>query len=562
MFYIFKKLRIPLSKYVWIGILALLMAIIPILQVIVLGRVFNNLNDVRYFILFLSLMIIQFYFRNQFTLLLQKLTIFLKKVVIEYNTQHLITIDYFYYEKDDFYKNLYFMQEMDKKIMEYLKACLSLFQYFIRFISYAFFLASIFWYLGIVVFLLLVVLAILAYYTGNLEYNAEIESGDYFRRSNYLFQILFGKKSVQEKTVFRYDAFFSREWDNNINKGIKTEQKILFFSELYAVISILISLFLLMGIFIVIFLIAKNNISYGMYASLFGSLLLFTDELSYDFSRTIRKIIENHAFIKQYTKFLNVEEFSPSEKTKEISTLETIEFKNVSFGYDEKLILKNCSFQLEAGKQYGIVGENGSGKTTLIKVLLGLLPYEGEILINGISLEQLSIATRNKIFGVIFQDFTCYEMSIEENITFGDEKSITEVIQLVGLEEKLNSLPQKEKTMLGKLEDGVLLSLGEWQKIALARLLIRENACFIFDEPSASLDPISERNMVENLQKHILPTKLSIWITHRLGSCSNCDEILVLKDGKIIEQASFTALLAEDTYFKKLYMTQRSWYDV
>lgn len=298
-----------------------------------------------------------------------------------------------------------------------------------------------------------------------------------------------------------------------------------------------------------------------MYASLFGSLLLFTDELAYDFANVIRKLTTNHAFVQKYQKFLKIP-VAVDTGTIELNDLQTIQFQNVSFAYDKTKILDNCSFVLEKGKQYAIVGENGSGKTTLIKILLGLLPYEGVILINNIPLEKISKASRKKLFGVIFQDFNCYELSIYDNITLGIKQDITQVLNVVDFDTKVQSLPKQADTLLGKLENGVSLSLGEWQKVAIARVLLRDNQCIVFDEPTASLDPISERNLIMNMQKTIRTDKLSVWITHRLGSCSACDEILVLQNGKIIEQDTFKHLLANDTYFKKLYLTQRSWYDV
>ncbi len=216
---------------------------------------------------------------------------------------------------------------------------------------------------------------------------------------------------------------------------------------------------------------------------------------------------------------------------------------------------------MEKSNKYAIVGENGAGKTTLVKILLGLLDYEGSILINGIELREISKNCLSKHFGAIFQDFVKYEMTVSENIGFENNKNIDEIIRKVGFNKKIDSFENGKNQFLGKLEEGISLSLGEWQKIALARLLIRNCDCLIFDEPTASLDPISEREIIENINHLITEDNIGIWITHRLGSCRSCDYILVLKDGKIVENDTFNNLLNFESYFKKLYTTQRSWYN-
>lgn len=561
MFYILKKMNIKYKLYLLIVFLSILSALLPIIEVVVLGELLNDTTKIHLFVLFLVLLSLQFYFVRINNMLFKKFEIILEKKTVLFNINFLTKLSYIHYESNELYKELYFIKKIDEKLLAHSKACISLIQYSIRFISYAFLLSSIIWYLGIVIFILLLLLVVVAYYLGNLEYSAEIESGNFFRRSSYLFNVLFSNSAVHEKTLFHYHDFFNKKWEATFKNGIQTERKIMLFSELYSAVSIIVILLFVLGIFWLIILIANNKMTYGLYASLFGSLLLFTDELSYEFSRVIRKLIETSAFIKQYRTFLNIEAFH-DEQYITVDKIETIEFRNVSFGYDENLILKNCSFQLEKGKQYAIVGENGSGKTTLMKLLVGLLPYQGEIFVNNIPLSKISKSNRNQLFGVLFQDFNRYQMSIKENIVLGKEQEIKEILKTVGLSKTVDVLAQKENTILGKLEDGILLSAGEWQKIALARLLIRKNQCNIFDEPTASLDAISAYTLFQNLSEYTDKNNLNIFILQRLKICELCDEIFVLKAGEIIERGSFELLMQKDSYFKKMYLAQRGEEDV
>lgn len=192
--------------------------------------------------------------------------------------------------------------------------------------------------------------------------------------------------------------------------------------------------------------------------------------------------------------------------------------------------------------------------------MLGLINYEGSILINGVELSEISKKSIKNMFGVIFQDFNKYELSVLDNIALGENKSIDKVLNEVRLSEKVANLKFKENTVLGKLDDGISFSLGEWQKVALARILLRENQVLIFDEPTASLDAVSERKIIDNINKKVSDENLVIWITHRMNSCRSCDSILVIKDGVIFENGSFEELTSSDTYFNKLYSTQRSLY--
>ncbi len=245
-----------------------------------------------------------------------------------------------------------------------------------------------------------------------------------------------------------------------------------------------------------------------------------------------------------------------------------IEFKNVSFGYSpEKLILKKINLTISDAKNIALVGENGAGKTTLIKLLLRLYDVtSGEILINGIDIKQINLENLRQNLGVIFQDFMKYEMTVKENIAFGDIgrladlKGIKAAAHLSGAHEFIEKFKGKYNTMLGKyFEKGEELSGGQWQKIALARAFFKEAPILILDEPTSALDPKSEYDVFRNLISHTSHKSL-ILISHRFSTVRIADKIIVMHKGEIEAQGSHEELMAQNGRYAKLYQMQAKWY--
>ena len=251
-----------------------------------------------------------------------------------------------------------------------------------------------------------------------------------------------------------------------------------------------------------------------------------------------------------------------------VCPFEELEFENVSFAYPgtDTLILKDVSFSLTAGKHYSLVGLNGSVKSTIIKLIFKFYDnYTGNILINGRSIREWSLSDIKDMMGSVFQDFCRYDISVKDNIAIGSgftagEDEINEAVRATGLERFVSELPDGINTELGKIyDDGENLSGGQWQKIAIARIMVSHSTLRIFDEPTASLDPIAERELYsyfDSLSKDVT----SITISHRLASCLHADEILLLDDGVIKERGSHNELMAMDGKYKEMFESQREWY--
>lgn len=250
--------------------------------------------------------------------------------------------------------------------------------------------------------------------------------------------------------------------------------------------------------------------------------------------------------------------------------VETIEFVNVSFRYPgrEEYVLKNCSFVLQGNKCYAVVGKNGAGKSTLTKLLTGLyIDYEGQILINGKDLREYQYGEVKWMFSVVFQDFARYALSFRDNILVGNvnennEQRLEQILEKLELESCVQELPWGLDSQLGKLEkDGVDLSGGQWQKLAIARLLYSQAPINILDEPTAALDSKAEAKVYE-MFRQVNEEKFTILVTHRLGAARMADEILTLDQGRIVEQGTHNALAGlENGLYKEMFDSQRRWYE-
>ncbi len=229
-----------------------------------------------------------------------------------------------------------------------------------------------------------------------------------------------------------------------------------------------------------------------------------------------------------------------------------VEFRDVSFKYPntDTYVLKHVNLKFKVGEKLAVVGMNGSGKTTFIKLMCRLYdPTEGEILLNGVNIKKYDYNEYMSIFSVVFQDFRLFSFSLGQNVSASasyDRENVIECLKKAGFAERLNSLPNDLDTFLYKDIDaeGVEISGGEAQKLALARALYKNTPFIILDEPTAALDPISEYEVYSKFNE-IAGTKTSIYISHRLASCRFCDKIAVFHEGEIIQIGIHEELLAD-----------------
>lgn len=275
-------------------------------------------------------------------------------------------------------------------------------------------------------------------------------------------------------------------------------------------------------------------------------------------------------FLDNAFKFLDI----PDEKYKGTIPTEKrndneyeFEFKNVWFKYpnSEQYVLRGVNLKWRIGEKMALVGKNGCGKSTLVKLLCRLYdPSEGEITLNGIDIRKYQYEEYMALFSVVFQDSGLFSFSVAENVaadTQYDPDRVRDCIERAGLGERLSQMENGIETCLYKDfdENGVEISGGEAQKLCLARAIYKSAPFIVLDEPTASLDPISEHDIYTKFNG-IVGTKTAVYISHRLSSCRFCDEITVMENGTIAERGSHDELLAKGGVYGKLWAAQAEYY--
>jgi ATP-binding cassette subfamily B protein len=242
-----------------------------------------------------------------------------------------------------------------------------------------------------------------------------------------------------------------------------------------------------------------------------------------------------------------------------------IAFENVSFQYSNsnRQALQNINLTIKPGETIALVGENGSGKTTLIKLLCRLYdPTSGKITVDGIDLRLLKIDDLRRQISVMFQDYAKYHFTAEENIRLGNieipekDSKIIAAARRSGADEVINGLPKKYNTILGKLfEQGEELSIGQWQKVALARAFLRESQVIVLDEPTSAMDPKAEYEVFKKFRE-LIKEQAAILITHRLSTVRMADRIYVMDRGSIVESGTHEELIGLKGAYAHLFETQ------
>ncbi|HSK28902.1 MAG TPA: ABC transporter ATP-binding protein, partial [Candidatus Limnocylindria bacterium] len=285
----------------------------------------------------------------------------------------------------------------------------------------------------------------------------------------------------------------------------------------------------------------------------------------------VGKIYENNLFMANYHEFLEIKprvEAAGLRRPPE-TIVRGLEFHGVGFRYPEsdEWVLRGIDLAIRPNEKIALVGHNGAGKTTLIKLLSRLYdPTEGRILLDGIDIRELDpVAWRQKI-GVIFQDFVRYHLPARENIGFGQIDSMHRMDKIVdaarksGAEAIIEDLPEKYDTLLGRwFHGGHELSLGQWQRIALARAFMRDAHILVLDEPTASLDAETEYEIFRHFQQ-LTEGKMAILISHRFSTVRMADCIVVLEGGRIAEIGSHEELLDRRGVYARLFRMQAEGY--
>ena len=387
------------------------------------------------------------------------------------------------------------------------------------------------------------------------------------RKHYYLSSILVGRETAAERTLFGYADNINNKFSaahlersNLVTKAIAIEETAI------NACGLILNVLAIVAVFALLPSVSSNTMTHGLYVSLVGALLALARMITGVLAPLVRDTVEYSEYMRDFTRFFALQETNNTQPAyARAASPNRLEIRDLRFRYtpDSHYVLNGINLVIENGKSYSLIGQNGAGKSTLSKILLGLYRnFEGEILINGVDIADYSTDELRRIFSIVYQDFAKYYISLGSNITLSSEQGdIESALHLAELGDVVAKLPQKENTLLGKIyDDGMDVSGGEWQKIAIARALYANTPFMILDEPTASLSPMMESKLYKRFAE-ITKDKTSLLISHRLGSTKLSDVLFVLDNGVIAETGTHDELMVTNGIYAKMFKSQRSWYD-
>ena len=393
------------------------------------------------------------------------------------------------------------------------------------------------------------------------------------RQMNYYSEIMVNKDVVKEIRMFDLGPTFVKKYRQVFDGYYVGIRKLVAHESIWtgvmaivsSVVNCIFYAFIALGVF-------SGNYMIGDYSLYTGALSSIASSVGsvIGISATI---YEGTLFIDNLITFMNADKriFAPKTAKKiNRGVPHSIEFKNVSFSYPgvDRKVIKNVSFVLEPGETTVLVGLNGAGKTTLIKLLTRLYdPSEGEILLDGVNIKEYDPKDLYKMFGIIFQDFGKYACTVSENIMFGEieaernDERIRDSADSANAGDFIERLPVGYETPLMRIfeRDGIELSIGQWQKLAIARAFYSDSDVLILDEPTASLDAIAEQEIYSQFEA-LRKDKTTIFVSHRLSSATTASKIIVLEYGELIEMGNHKELMAKEGRYYELFSTQAKHY--
>lgn len=402
------------------------------------------------------------------------------------------------------------------------------------------------------------------------------------RRVQYFSSLLSDKAHAKELRIFMLKNYFWSQWNKSFRKyseqKYQFEKKAMLLSNMPGFIEKLLSTVLVLYF---LYAVSSKEIQVGDFVFLYRIMWRLTWGITGVIGLLTSDFAQSYAYIKKYDTYVDrfqmkkVKDMQPNssreEKTLIYGEFSEMTLNHVTYSYpaQEGRAVDDVSFHIKKGEVVSILGYNGSGKSTLSKLMCGLLEnYNGSIKINGYDISDMSREDVYQYFGIGFQDFTKYSISLKDNVGIGMIEKITEkdkiekAIKKGNLQSIIDRLPKGENTILSKEYDseGQDLSGGQWQRVILSRAYMGEPEIMILDEPTASVDPIEEMRMLSHF-KDIVQGKTALLISHRIGFARLSNRICMMDKGHIIEIGTHEELLARRGRYYDLYMSQKHLYE-
>lgn len=386
------------------------------------------------------------------------------------------------------------------------------------------------------------------------------------RKFHYYGQLISDKHTLFELRIFNAVEYIKNLWKDKTAVVLDQRLRTTIRAQKYAILSSVgIVGFIGLVIYYLIGALEQGDMTVGLFTAIVHAsiaVLGMTELLAHSFANLSKRYLE----IQHYDTFMALsEENRVDENATPVSSTDGIVLENVHFAYPnmEEKVLRDISLHIAPHEKVALVGRNGTGKSTLVKLLCGLYsPDGGVVRVRG---QNPATMQRNQLknsISVVFQDFGKYNLSVRENIAMGQMEKLSddEALQDAMRQGLADAMDLNLDQPLGKLvDDGVDLSGGQWQRLAIARACIADSDFIILDEPTAALDPIAESEMYHAFAQ-VLKDRGCIMISHRLASARMCDRILVLEDGRIVENGSHEQLMRNQGLYAQMYQTQSQWY--
>ena len=451
---------------------------------------------------------------------------------------------------------------------DFLRAFSYLFTNLVAFVSSFILLGSYKWYLPLIISVFGLPRLYLRTKMGSLQWSIWGTSTPETRKMWYLQSLLTQKNSIIESKIFQStDSLIQKSIETQTSLYEKNKKPVKNFIKV-ASLPQFIEMFVVFGFaFARLPLVLSGQMSVGDF-SFFIDML---DRVLNSVAGTVGNLgwmYENNLYVNHFFEVMNLpklvkEPVKPIKINTKINPPE-IEFRNVTFSYPntKKKVLKNLSFKIGSGENIALVGKNGAGKTTIVKLLCRFYDVSsGEILINGTNIKDVNLKDWYKYLGTLFQEFIKYDFTVKENITLGKTENFNNEKMLFaakqsGANKFINELPKKYDQLLGKqFKGGMELSIGQWQKIAIARAFYEGAPILILDEPTSAIDAETEYKIFKNLDREY-KNKSLLLISHRFSTVRNADRILVINNGEIIEEGSHEELISKNGEYSRMFNKQ------
>lgn len=570
--YSIKLVWISSPKYFLIKLLLkIFLGFSPVLNVYIIEKLFSSViestNTHNYFDAFVfatSFAVLNFmiFFMNSSHSVLDKkmgfeFELFMKFKILKQSK----FISYINYENSDFQNKHLRIIGSQYQILSSVNTLFSLLQSTISVVTVVLYLININLNFIFIILIMVIPLIVMELKFSNKNFDLYLLMSEDRRKATYFESLLITKDKLKDIKLNMLESFFLNKWKKkfigNSKKEVRFEIDQL---KSFTLIQIIIAISFLFSIYLII-----DSLSIGVITvatlpaviqaiqNLQGNIPMFAGNLS-DIHLSNLGVRELRNFFSDYTENI--------ESKKSLKVLDDISVSSLNFSYPNQKVpaLSDITFSIKKGERVAIMGKNGSGKSTLIKCLTGLYDTNHSIKLNGeFYLEEVEKKNYWDEISVLFQDFNKYELTVLENIQLEQKEYLAktnDLIKLVDLSKKVESFQNGIDTLLGNMfENGRELSGGQWQKIAIARSLFKDSSFLFLDEPTSSLDPDSEFNIINNVLKK-MNSKGILYITHRINVARLAEKIIYLEDGNIREMGTHDELVQLNGEYAEMYFRQ------